>query len=89
MATIKLSKQQWAFIGKKAGWMKVEARGCDQCEVLTINGIPCHENGCPNKHIDPSTQEPYVRKCKWCGSEHKNGPKFDFCDEECVQSYNS
>jgi len=24
MATIKLSKQQWEFIGKKAGWLKIE-----------------------------------------------------------------
>lgn len=22
--------------------------GCDSCAMLTINGIPCHETGCPN-----------------------------------------
>jgi hypothetical protein len=22
---------------------------CSQCEACTINGIPCHERGCPNK----------------------------------------
>ena len=22
---------------------------CDQCEALTINGIYCHEHGCPNE----------------------------------------
>ena len=21
---------------------------CDQCQMLSINGIPCHETGCPN-----------------------------------------
>lgn len=21
---------------------------CDQCEMLSINGVPCHETGCPN-----------------------------------------
>jgi hypothetical protein len=21
---------------------------CNQCEMLSINGIPCHETGCPN-----------------------------------------
>lgn len=21
---------------------------CSQCEALCINGIPCHETGCPN-----------------------------------------
>lgn len=22
---------------------------CSQCEALTINGVPCHETGCPNQ----------------------------------------
>lgn len=22
---------------------------CDQCEVLVINNVPCHEHGCPNR----------------------------------------
>ena len=22
---------------------------CSQCEALVINGVPCHENGCPNR----------------------------------------
>ena len=22
---------------------------CSQCEALVINGIPCHEHGCPNE----------------------------------------
>lgn len=21
---------------------------CSQCEALAINGVPCHETGCPN-----------------------------------------
>lgn len=21
---------------------------CDQCQMLSINGVPCHETGCPN-----------------------------------------
>lgn len=21
---------------------------CDQCEMVSINGVPCHETGCPN-----------------------------------------
>jgi hypothetical protein len=25
-----------------------KAAGCDQCEMLSINGIPTHETGCPN-----------------------------------------
>lgn len=22
--------------------------GCSQCEALVLNGVPCHELGCPN-----------------------------------------
>ena len=21
---------------------------CDQCQAVSINGVPCHEQGCPN-----------------------------------------
>ena len=27
----------------------------DQCEALAINGVPCHEAGCPN------SRKPWVR----------------------------
>lgn len=31
---------------------------CSQCEALVINGVPCHEPGCPNaKH-----------ECKGCSA---------------------
>lgn len=23
--------------------------GCSQCAPVVINGVPCHETGCPNK----------------------------------------
>lgn len=29
----------------RSGGYKV---GCTQCEPLVINGVPCHETGCPN-----------------------------------------
>jgi len=22
--------------------------GCSQCEAVCVNGVPCHETGCPN-----------------------------------------
>ena len=60
---------------------KIARLKCDQCELAIINGIPAHEQGCPNREIDPRTGEFYARECKWCGSEHHNGSEFDFCDE--------
>jgi RNA polymerase subunit RPABC4/transcription elongation factor Spt4 len=30
---------------RKGGYIYV---GCSQCEALVINGVACHETGCPN-----------------------------------------
>ncbi len=29
---------------------RIDAYGCDQCQVLNINGVNCHETGCVNQH---------------------------------------
>ena len=43
---------------------------CDQCEMLSINGVACHELGCPNQRArwDRESQG-WVkqRKCFECG----------------------
>lgn len=32
--------------------------GCSQCQAACINGIPCHEQGCPNtQHRLPEGEE--------------------------------
>lgn len=56
---------------------------CDQCNSAMINGVFCHEAGCPDswKHI--------TRECKWCGSEFEPESRDDiFCDESCGNAYN-
>lgn len=41
---------------------------CSQCAAVAINGVPCHERGCPNER----------RECKGCNeSMPANGP--DYC----------
>jgi hypothetical protein len=56
--------------------------GCESCEVLYINGIKCHEPGCPD-----AWQDEY-RECAWCGSEFKPEERDQrFCDDECQESY--
>ncbi|MFN0317542.1 MAG: hypothetical protein ACKVQA_21160 [Burkholderiales bacterium] len=34
---------------------------CDQCQMLSINGVPCHEIGCPNakkrRYVAMETEE--------------------------------
>ena len=37
--------------GKNGGRLATEPRQrvtCDQCQMLSINGVACHETGCPN-----------------------------------------
>ena len=43
---------------------------CNQCEAAVINGVYCHETGCPNIHkrlIDGEWVR--VRECRECGCE--------------------
>lgn len=40
----------------KIGTIGVSVR-CSQCAALVINGVPCHESGCPHK---PTTPNPYM-----------------------------
>ena len=42
---------------------------CDQCEVLIIDGVPCHEIGCPNSWKHPTTGKPYPTPCFECGCD--------------------
>jgi hypothetical protein len=58
---------------------------CDQCQMLSINGIPCHETGCPN------SRKTYrygawilIVECRECGCEVESGTSCDCMDE--VQS---
>lgn len=60
---------------------------CSQCEALVINGIFCHETGCPNSHLNIHG-EPYPVECKWCGQEFTPEDKDQaFCDSECAESF--
>jgi hypothetical protein len=55
---------------------------CASCEILNINGIACHEAGCPD------AWQNYVRECKWCGQEFEpEDREQDCCDKSCAASY--
>ena len=43
--------------------------GCDSCDVLTIQGVACHEFGCESKWRDPVTDRGYPAPCWECGCE--------------------
>ena len=54
---------------------------CDQCEMLSINGVACHEQGCPNtfKTWENGEWVKYV-KCFECGCDVRQGSPC--CGEE-------
>lgn len=58
---------------------------CDQCQMLSINGLPCHETGCPNsrKTWNEDRQEwiLYV-ECRECGGEVEAGEQHECFTEE-------
>lgn len=64
---------------------------CQDCAAVVINGVPCHETGCPNHHIDLATGEPYAVECGWCGSDcpcSRLGTQAKaFCDDDCANAY--
>lgn len=45
---------------------------CDHCEAVMINGVFCHETGCPVAWCDE------VRACRLCGDRFK--PDHDRAD---------
>jgi hypothetical protein len=55
------------------------AIGCDQCEMVAINGVACHEQGCPSSHVGT------VRECFECGCEFEPESRFSrYCSDECA-----
>jgi hypothetical protein len=55
---------------------------CKQCEAIVINGVLCHETGCPEAYKDQ------VRECKWCGQEFTpEEQRQEFCSEDCYRDY--
>jgi hypothetical protein len=55
---------------------------CDSCEALYVNGVRCHESGCPGAWREE------VRECKWCGSDFEPEDAHQrFCDDSCYRSY--
>ena len=56
---------------------------CDSCEAMRINGILCHEHGCPEAHKGT------LRVCKWCGSKFEpENATSSFCSQSCYCDFN-
>ena len=58
--------------------MKDEHGNCDSCEALMINGIYCHETGCPEAWRDK------VLECRECGCEFTPEWRLQrYCSTHC------
>lgn len=59
------------------------ANGCDSCEMVSINGMACHETGCPDAWRDK------VVECRWCGTmfvpEYRHQTT---CSRDCFEAWN-
>lgn len=57
---------------------------CNSCGVMHINGVLCHETGCPDAWKEGT------RECKWCGGEFKPEEKHqDCCGHSCSVAYHN
>jgi len=57
---------------------------CRSCDDAMINGVHCHETGCPDAWRDE------LRECRWCGQTFKPGNRTQFfCCQGCADSFNS
>ena len=55
--------------------------GCSQCQAIAINGVACHEHGCPNQTHECEECDAQISKrnriCESCAN-----PPYDEQDEE-------
>lgn len=60
---------------------------CDQCEMLSINGVPCHETGCPNANkewVEAFGRWTRFVECSECGDEVEEGETCS-CQEPVME----
>ena len=54
---------------------------CESCETLMINGVLCHEIGCPDAWKD------YIRECEECGTNFKPKERWQELCSDCREEY--
>jgi hypothetical protein len=59
------------------------AQRCNSCEIVYVNGVRCHEHGCPEAWRD------YSRECTWCGTAFTPETRHQkYCSEDCYNTDN-
>ena len=52
-------------LGRRPNGTFVKEYYCDSCHILSINGLACHETGCPDAWKD------YEKDCFECGWQYQ------------------
>lgn len=61
---------------------RVRDMRCGSCQLLRINGVVCHEGGCPEAWRGE------VRECAECGQEFLPESRYHrCCDDSCLRAY--
>ena len=56
--------------------MRKKTISCDQCQMLSINRVACHETGCPNSHktwVSGRREWVLYHECRECGDVVEDG----------------
>jgi len=62
--------------------VETERRTCDACQLVRINGVVCHETGCPEAWRDKRPP------CKWCCFTFQpRHPRQTTCSASCYRAY--
>lgn len=57
---------------------------CTACAIMVINGVACHETGCPEAWKDSRPE------CPWCGQTFRPAERWQrFCCDDCHISYST
>ncbi len=51
---------------------------CDSCQALMINGVHCHETGCPDAWED------HTRECFICGFDFQPEDRYQTVCADCL-----
>lgn len=53
---------------------------CDSCQMVAINGVPCHETGCPNAgKVYRDGEWIKQHECRECGTKHDDADDAAMC----------
>lgn len=68
----------------ESAYAEEERVHCDQCQMLSINGVACHETGCPNsRKVWTDGEWQTVYECRECGTKHTDEQDYARCCEPC------